>query len=200
MQFPLNIVTNKEIAFIDAVVGPVDLHQIVFQLVYFEFDQITDQKPDLVDYGPWMADMDIQFNVSYKFLFICFVLALATSTALNLATIFAYKWHKRTRTATLTRQRWKENHADILEILDCNIFAYLYTLDYELFKPLWSIVVNKTFDRIKIALIKRRRGSTVMPIVNSGQHHQVAIIPCVKQRPTMMAAITIVNTEQGWKC
>uniref|UniRef100_A0A914I3P2 Serpentine receptor class gamma n=1 Tax=Globodera rostochiensis TaxID=31243 RepID=A0A914I3P2_GLORO len=44
------------------------------------------------------------FN-AYKFLFICSVLALATSTALNLATIFAYKWHKRTRTATLTRQR-----------------------------------------------------------------------------------------------
>uniref|UniRef100_A0A183BWE9 Serpentine receptor class gamma n=1 Tax=Globodera pallida TaxID=36090 RepID=A0A183BWE9_GLOPA len=55
------------------------------------------------------------FN-AYKFLFICSVLALATSTALNLATIFAYKWHKRTRTATLTRQRHAENHADILAI------------------------------------------------------------------------------------
>uniref|UniRef100_A0A183CC16 DUF5880 domain-containing protein n=1 Tax=Globodera pallida TaxID=36090 RepID=A0A183CC16_GLOPA len=59
---------SEVIAFIDAVVGPVDLHQMVFpqrrifvfQLGYFEFDQITDQKPDLVDYGPWMADMDIQ--------------------------------------------------------------------------------------------------------------------------------------------
>uniref|UniRef100_A0A183CC13 Serpentine receptor class gamma n=1 Tax=Globodera pallida TaxID=36090 RepID=A0A183CC13_GLOPA len=55
------------------------------------------------------------FN-AYKFLFICSVLALATSTALNLATIFAYKWHKKTRTATLTRQRHAENHADILAI------------------------------------------------------------------------------------
>uniref|UniRef100_A0A914H477 Uncharacterized protein n=1 Tax=Globodera rostochiensis TaxID=31243 RepID=A0A914H477_GLORO len=69
----------------------------------------------------------------------------------------------------------------------------------------------KTFDTIKIALTKRRRGSTVMPIVNSGQH-QVAIIPFVKQRPfvkrddttidsnnvrTMMSAITIGNTELG---
>uniref|UniRef100_A0A183CC14 DUF4476 domain-containing protein n=1 Tax=Globodera pallida TaxID=36090 RepID=A0A183CC14_GLOPA len=59
---------SEVIAFIDAVVGPVDLHQMafsqrrifVFQLGYFELDQITDQKPDLVDYGPWMADMDIQ--------------------------------------------------------------------------------------------------------------------------------------------
>ncbi|KAL3081437.1 hypothetical protein niasHS_011681 [Heterodera schachtii] len=59
---------NDVIALIGAVVGPVDLHQMtfprrrifVFQLGYFEFDQIADQKPDLVDYGPWMADIDIQ--------------------------------------------------------------------------------------------------------------------------------------------
>ncbi|KAL3077809.1 hypothetical protein niasHS_011612 [Heterodera schachtii] len=59
---------NDVIALIGAVVGPVDLHQVafprrrifVFQLGYFEFEQIADQKPDLVDYGPWMADMDIQ--------------------------------------------------------------------------------------------------------------------------------------------
>ncbi|KAL3093290.1 hypothetical protein niasHS_005185 [Heterodera schachtii] len=56
------------IAPIGAVVGPVDLHQMafprrrifVFQLGYFGFGQVADQKPDLVDYGPWMADMDIQ--------------------------------------------------------------------------------------------------------------------------------------------
>ncbi|KAL3125240.1 hypothetical protein niasHT_005846 [Heterodera trifolii] len=59
---------NDVIALIGAVVGPVDLHQVafprrrifVFQLGYFEFEQIAEQKPDLVDYGPWMADMDIQ--------------------------------------------------------------------------------------------------------------------------------------------
>ncbi|KAL3069057.1 hypothetical protein niasHT_034287 [Heterodera trifolii] len=56
------------IAPIGAVVGPVDLHQMafprrrifVFQLGYFGFGQVAAQKPDLVDYGPWLADMDIQ--------------------------------------------------------------------------------------------------------------------------------------------
>lgn len=60
-----------QIALIGAVVGPVDLHQMafprrrifVFQLGYFGFGQVADQKPDLADYGPWMADMDIQVKL-----------------------------------------------------------------------------------------------------------------------------------------
>lgn len=57
-----------QIAEIADLVSPMDTHQFffpqrrifVYHFGYFQFDQVAEQKPELVDYGPWIADMEIQ--------------------------------------------------------------------------------------------------------------------------------------------